>query len=131
MEPARLLGCGYADKVNHVQKWVFVVVQRCTADNDSILPSAAKIGSLSLSAVQTLLTTLLSINYLTDLGALSQVPLYMVSGKPIPVPKVNKNDANFKKAVDDIHAQVVQQLQELYDKHKASYGWADRPLMIE
>eukprot|EP00878_Enallax_costatus_P001857 GHUV01002015.1.p1 GENE.GHUV01002015.1~~GHUV01002015.1.p1 ORF type:complete len:329 (+),score=100.81 GHUV01002015.1:293-1279(+) len=61
-----------------------------------------------------------------------KVPLYMVSGKPIPVPKVDKTDKElFNQTVDEIHAQVVQQLQDLYDKHKASYGWADRPLMIE
>jgi hypothetical protein len=29
------------------------------------------------------------------------------------------------------HAQVVAALQELYDRHKAAYGWADRPLSIE
>lgn len=27
--------------------------------------------------------------------------------------------------------QVVQSLQALYDKHKGSYGWEDRPLSIE
>jgi hypothetical protein len=27
--------------------------------------------------------------------------------------------------------QVVAALQDLYDRHKASYGWADRPLVIE
>jgi hypothetical protein len=47
----------------------------------------------------------------------------MVSGTPIPVPKVDKADTEkFTKTVDDIHAQVVKQLQELYDRHKASYG---------
>jgi hypothetical protein len=54
---------------------------------------------------------------------LLQVPLYMVSGTPIPVPKVDKADTEkFTKTVDDIHAQVVAQLQQLYDRHKASYG---------
>jgi len=27
--------------------------------------------------------------------------------------------------------QVVASLQELYDRHKGSYGWQDRPLSIE
>lgn len=59
-------------------------------------------------------------------------PLYMVSGVPIPVPKVDRADeAAFNRTVDDIHAQVVAQLQALYDRHKASYGWEDRPLVIE
>eukprot|EP00879_Flechtneria_rotunda_P014757 GHRR01015421.1.p1 GENE.GHRR01015421.1~~GHRR01015421.1.p1 ORF type:complete len:285 (+),score=59.03 GHRR01015421.1:1233-2087(+) len=61
-----------------------------------------------------------------------KVPLYMVSGKPIPVPKVPKEDtARFNKTVDEIHAKVIAELQGLYDRHKASYGWADRPLVIE
>lgn len=27
--------------------------------------------------------------------------------------------------------QVVKSLQEMYDRHKGSYGWQDRPLSIE
>lgn len=27
--------------------------------------------------------------------------------------------------------QVVKSLQEMYDRHKGSYGWEDRPLSIE
>ncbi|WIA23591.1 hypothetical protein OEZ85_000302 [Tetradesmus obliquus] len=61
-----------------------------------------------------------------------KVPLYMVSGTPIPVPQVDKADMEkFNRTVDEVHAKVVAQLQELYDRHKASYGWADRPLVIE
>jgi predicted transcriptional regulator YheO len=53
----------------------------------------------------------------------AQVPLYMVSGTPIPVPKMDKADTEkFNKAVDEVHDKVVKQLQELYDRHKASYG---------
>ena len=33
--------------------------------------------------------------------------------------------------VDAVHARVLEALQALYDRHKASYGWADRPLSIE
>lgn len=61
----------------------------------------------------------------------NQRPLYMVCGKPIPVPKLAKDHPDFEATVDKIHAQVVEQLQELYDRHKASVGWADRPLVIE
>jgi hypothetical protein len=47
----------------------------------------------------------------------------MVSGTPIPVPQVDKADTEkFNKMVDEVHAKVVAQLQELYDRHKASYG---------
>ena len=60
-----------------------------------------------------------------------QAPLYMVSGAPIPVPEVARDDPGFEAAVDRVHAQVVDALQALYDRHKASYGWADRPLVIE
>ncbi len=49
-------------------------------------------------------------------------PLYMVCGKPIPVPKMAKDHPDFEATVDKIHAQVVEQLQELYDRHKASVG---------
>lgn len=59
------------------------------------------------------------------------VPLYMVSGVPIPVKKVAKGTPEFDQEVDRVHAQVVAALQDLYDRHKASYGWADRPLVIE
>jgi 2-acylglycerol O-acyltransferase 2 len=58
-------------------------------------------------------------------------PLYMVSGKPIPVPKLAKDHPDFEATVDKVHKQVLDALQELYDRHKASYGWADRPLQIE
>jgi hypothetical protein len=37
----------------------------------------------------------------------------------------------FKKAVDEVHARVVTAVQELYDRHKAEYGWENRPLVIE
>eukprot|EP00877_Chromochloris_zofingiensis_P005689 jgi/Chrzof1/15120/Cz09g27290.t1_DGAT2D[v5.2] len=58
-------------------------------------------------------------------------PLYMVSGAPIPVPKVAKDSPEFEATVDKVHDQVVNALQDLYDRHKASYGWQDRPLEIE
>jgi 2-acylglycerol O-acyltransferase 2 len=60
-----------------------------------------------------------------------QVPLYMVMGKPIPVPKLPRDHPEFEATVDHIHKQVVEALQDLYDRHKASYGWGDRPLSIE
>jgi hypothetical protein len=64
----------------------------------------------------------------------SQVPLFQVSGRPIRVPKVDKNDTEkFNKTVDEVHAQVVAELQAMYNRHRASYSaaWADRPLVIE
>jgi 2-acylglycerol O-acyltransferase 2 len=60
-----------------------------------------------------------------------QVPLYIVMGKAIPVPKLPRDHPEFEATVDHIHKQVVEALQDLYDRHKASYGWGDRPLSIE
>lgn len=60
------------------------------------------------------------------------VPIFFVQGKPVPVPKVDKSDAvAFQKAVDDLHEACMAELQAMYDRHKAEYGWADRPLSIE
>lgn len=58
-------------------------------------------------------------------------PLFMVTGKPIAVPQMSKADPAYEATVEEVLATVVQQLQELYDKHKASYGWENRPLSIE
>ncbi|WIA23473.1 hypothetical protein OEZ85_000218 [Tetradesmus obliquus] len=63
-----------------------------------------------------------------------KVPLFQVSGRPIPVPKVDKNDTmKFNQTVDEVHAQVVAELQAMYNRHRASYSaaWAERPLVIE
>ncbi|MEW5300702.1 MAG: hypothetical protein WDW36_003613 [Sanguina aurantia] len=58
-------------------------------------------------------------------------PIYMVSGIPIPVPRVPLNDPDFEKKVDQLLALVVVEVQALYERHRAEYGWADRPLLIE
>ncbi len=36
----------------------------------------------------------------------------------------------FEATVDKVHAQVCDALQAMYDRHKAEYGWDDRPLII-
>ncbi len=36
----------------------------------------------------------------------------------------------YEELVSKVHAQVCEALQKLYDDHKAEYGWADRPLII-
>jgi diacylglycerol O-acyltransferase 2, plant len=59
-----------------------------------------------------------------------RVPILMVTGTPIEVPHMEKDHPDFDKTVDEVHAQVIQALQDLYDKYKAQYGWADRPLEI-
>ncbi|KAI8473144.1 MAG: diacylglycerol acyltransferase-domain-containing protein [Monoraphidium minutum] len=60
-----------------------------------------------------------------------QVDLYMVSGPPVRVKQLPRDHPDFEAEVDRVHGLVLSSLQELYDRHKASYGWADRPLSIE
>lgn len=44
---------------------------------------------------------------------------------------MNKDDEGFREYVQEIHNQVVNDLQELYDKYKTVYGWENKPLIIE
>lgn len=62
-----------------------------------------------------------------------RVPLMMVSGKPVEVEKVARDDPRFAAVVDEAHARVVKALQDLYERNRATYdpSWADRPLSIE
>lgn len=89
--------------------------------------------STAAPSLPLLLLLLLSHHFCCAAAAtVPQVPLFQVSGRPIPVPKVDKNDTEkFNAAVDEVHAAVVDEMQALYDRHKATYGWADRPLSIE
>eukprot|EP00955_Chlamydomonas_euryale_P104532 365573-Chlamydomonas_euryale.AAC.18 len=60
------------------------------------------------------------------------VDLLLVHGRPIPVPKVDVCDkAAVEAAMNTVHDGLVKELQEMYDRHKKGYGWADRPLSIE
>eukprot|EP00199_Chlamydomonas_sp_CCMP681_P002493 CAMPEP_0119107254 /NCGR_PEP_ID=MMETSP1180-20130426/9602_1 /TAXON_ID=3052 ORGANISM="Chlamydomonas cf sp, Strain CCMP681" /NCGR_SAMPLE_ID=MMETSP1180 /ASSEMBLY_ACC=CAM_ASM_000741 /LENGTH=335 /DNA_ID=CAMNT_0007092715 /DNA_START=5 /DNA_END=1012 /DNA_ORIENTATION=+ len=60
-----------------------------------------------------------------------KIPIYLVHGKPIPVPKVDKSDPKFNDHVDQLLAASIQGMQDLYLRHRAEYGWPDRPLSIE
>ncbi|KAF6266346.1 diacylglycerol acyltransferase [Scenedesmus sp. NREL 46B-D3] len=60
-----------------------------------------------------------------------RVPLMMVVGGPVAVKQTHPSDQGFAAAVDDAHARLVEAMQVLYDKYKAEYGWADRPLLIK
>ncbi len=51
-------------------------------------------------------------------------------GRPIHVKKFAKGAPGYDAEVDRVHALVVTELQGLYDRHKAEYGWQDRPLVI-
>ena len=52
-------------------------------------------------------------------------------GRSIAIKKTAKDDPGFEAEVDRVHALVIKELQALYDRHKAEYGWKDRPLSIE
>nr|QNL10705.1 acyl-CoA: diacylglycerol acyltransferase 2B [Haematococcus lacustris]QNL10739.1 acyl-CoA: diacylglycerol acyltransferase 2-2 [Haematococcus lacustris] len=58
-------------------------------------------------------------------------PIYMVTGSPIQIAKTSRNEAGFQAEVDRVHGLVVKELQALYDRHKASFGWQDKPLEIQ
>lgn len=60
----------------------------------------------------------------------SRVPLMMAIGKAIPVKKVDPSDPGFAAAVEATHADVVDAVNELYNRHKHTYGWSKRPLEI-
>eukprot|EP00455_Lapot_gusevi_P046131 TRINITY_DN6023_c0_g1_i1.p1 TRINITY_DN6023_c0_g1~~TRINITY_DN6023_c0_g1_i1.p1 ORF type:complete len:134 (-),score=26.19 TRINITY_DN6023_c0_g1_i1:210-611(-) len=57
-------------------------------------------------------------------------PICMVIGEPIPVQQKSDKDPEFKSYVDSVHAQVIESLQRLYERHRAEFGWADKPLVI-
>lgn len=60
-------------------------------------------------------------------------PIYMVTGHAVVVHQKNPKEdpLGFDAEVDRAHAAVVEELKGLYDRHKASYGWQDRPLVIQ
>lgn len=59
------------------------------------------------------------------------LPIYMVNGKAIKVPKIARDDPDFEKQVDVLLDTVINETIALYNRHRAEYGWADRPLSVE
>ncbi|GFR52112.1 hypothetical protein Agub_g14625 [Astrephomene gubernaculifera] len=89
-------------------------------------------GPACLAGVSRRLRT--SFGYLTGWMGLpvpKPLPVYMVNGKPIPVPKIPRDSPDFDKEVDKLLSATIKELGELYDRHRAEYGWAGRPLSIE
>ncbi|GIL50994.1 hypothetical protein Vafri_7066 [Volvox africanus] len=75
-----------------------------------------------------------SFGYLTGWMGLpvpKPLPIYMVNGRPIPVPKVPRDSPDFDKEVDKLLDACIKELGEMYDRHRAEYGWSNRPLSIE
>jgi hypothetical protein len=56
-----------------------------------------------------------------------RVPIFGVLGKPIPVEK--KTDFTDEE-VEELLAQLVDEMIKLFDQHKASYGWAHKKLIV-
>jgi 2-acylglycerol O-acyltransferase 2 len=45
-----------------------------------------------------------------------------VHGRPIPVPKVSRDDPEFERHVDELLAAACKGMQDLYERHRAEYG---------
>ena len=60
-------------------------------------------------------------------------PIFMVTGHVCKVTKIDQKQdpAAFATEVDRAHAAVVEELRGMYDRHKAEYGWQNRPLVIQ
>ncbi|KAJ9507588.1 hypothetical protein QJQ45_019233 [Haematococcus lacustris] len=50
------------------------------------------------------------------------VQMYLVHGKPIPVPKVAKDDPEFERHVTELLDIAVKGMQDLYENHRKEYG---------
>jgi 1-acyl-sn-glycerol-3-phosphate acyltransferase len=59
-----------------------------------------------------------------------KVKLHMVVGDLIPVDPVPRHHPDFEAAVARVQRQYMAALLELYNAHRAGYGWADRPLVM-
>lgn len=65
--------------------------------------------------------------FYTPVPLIYRQPLLAVTGAPIEVPlEVEPTQAS----IDKYHALFLQELQSLFDRHKAAYGWGDRQLII-
>ncbi len=54
----------------------------------------------------------------------------MVMGDPIPVPVVPDDDEKKSKAIDQLHATFIKEMQVLFDKYKTAAGYPDGKLEI-
>lgn len=57
-----------------------------------------------------------------------RVPILGVLSKPI---KVQKTENPSQKQIDDLHAELIIRMTELFDKHKHLYGWSKKTLVIK
>jgi hypothetical protein len=62
-----------------------------------------------------------------------RVPIFMVTGRPLPVGlPMRKDHPGFAARVDELHTQFCAEIERLYYTHRATYGngFEDRPLVI-
>lgn len=62
-----------------------------------------------------------------------RVPIFMVTGRPMPVgPPMRKDDPAFAARVDELHATFCAEIERLYYTHRSKYGhgFENRPLVI-
>jgi hypothetical protein len=57
-----------------------------------------------------------------------RIPIYGVMAKPI---QVVQSESPSQEEIDRIHTLMMEAMTALFDKHKASYGWADKKLIIK
>jgi hypothetical protein len=57
-----------------------------------------------------------------------RVPILGVLSAPI---KVQKTENPTQQEVDDLHAELIKRMTELFDKHKHYYGWSKKRLVIK
>eukprot|EP00878_Enallax_costatus_P003819 GHUV01004035.1.p1 GENE.GHUV01004035.1~~GHUV01004035.1.p1 ORF type:complete len:485 (+),score=77.48 GHUV01004035.1:926-2380(+) len=62
-----------------------------------------------------------------------RVPIFQVTGRPLPVgPPMRKDHPDFQKRVDELHAEFICEIERLYYTHRGKYGhgFENRPLVI-
>jgi len=57
-----------------------------------------------------------------------QIPLTLVLGSPIKIPKIENPT---QEQIDEYHTIFVAQIQKLYEQFKGSYGWSKKKLIIK
>lgn len=59
-----------------------------------------------------------------------KVRLRCAVGAPVRVRRLPRSHPEFEAAVEEAHGAYMAALEALYNRHRAAYGWADRPLVM-
>ncbi len=57
-----------------------------------------------------------------------RVPIVGIMAKPIEVPK---NDNPSEEEIEKYHNMLLDEMVKLFDRHKESYGWGNKQLIIK